>query len=716
MSQLATAPIAEQAGTEERLAPSAGPASGAPSAPPDAGNRAKVFISYSRKDAGFAEALVGALTDRGFDAFLDKTDIAPGEPWKERLAALIGAADTVVFVVSPDSAASEICAWELEESARLGKRVIPIVARRVADAQAPSSLRRLNWIFCAEGDDREAALSALDQALHTDLAWVREHTRLGELAQRWQDRGRAKGATLRGTDLEAAERWLDRRPADANAPTALHQDFIRASRRAATARQRTTVGGAILVALVALALAAFAEVSRRDAQHQRRQAELQRAAAETARGEAQTQRDRAETALKEAQTQRDRAERTLALATKTTNDLIVDLAVKFSRAIGVPTATVKSILDRTRELQEQLVSSGEVSPDLRESQAIAADVTSATFLTLGLTDDALKSAQKALEIMLDLLKADPGSERWRHGVAVSNLTIGDVLRTQGKFPEALKIYGDALASFQELAAAEPDDLFAQRDVAIASERLGFVQSRLGSLQDALKSFQASLAVRQRLAGAQPDDTDWQRDLSLAYNKIGDIERALGHPDEALEPYSSSLAIMERLTKSDPGNAQWQRDLSLSNDYVGYVEEDHRNFAAALEHFETSLAIRQKLATADPDNVEAQHDLAISYSSIGHAQLWQDDFDGAIATYQAGIEVLTRLTKIDADNLAWPLELARFYRNLMVSYGYEGKLSEARQALETGRSILARLLEAHPDMTDVKQELDFFDSKLQALKQ
>jgi tetratricopeptide (TPR) repeat protein len=716
MSQLATAPIAEQAGTEERLAPSGGPASGSPSAPPDAGNRAKVFISYSRKDAAFAQVLAGALTDRGFDAFLDKTDIAPGEPWKERLAALIGAADTVVFVVSPDSAASEICAWELEESARLGKRVIPIVARRVADALAPSSLRRLNWIFSAEGDDREAALSALDQALHTDLAWVREHTRLGELAQRWQDRGRAKGAALRGADLEAAERWLDRRPPDANAPTALHQDFIRASRRAATARQRTTVGGSILVALVALALAAFAEVSRRDAQHQRRQAELQRAAAETARGEAQTQRDRAETALKEAQAQRDRAERTLALATKTANDLIVDLAVKFSRAIGVPTATVKSILDRTRELQEQLVSSGEISPDLRESQAVAADVTSATFLTLGLTDDALKSAQKALEIMLDLLKADPGRERWRHGVAVSNLTIGDVLRTQGKFPDALKIYGDALAAFQELAAAEPDDLFAQRDVAIASERLGFVRSRLGSLQDALKSFQANLAVRQRLAAAQPDDTDWQRDLSLAYNKIGDIERALGHFDEALEPYSSSLAIIERLTKSDPGNAQWQRDLSLSNDYVGYVEEDHRNFATALEHFETSLAIRQRLATADPDNVEAQHDLAISYSSIGHAQLWQDDFDGAIATYQAGIEVLTRLTKIDADNLAWPLELARFYRNLMVSYGYEGKLSEARQALETGRSILARLLEAHPDMTDVKQELDFFNSKLQDLKQ
>ena len=66
------------------------------------GNRAKVFVSYSRKDLAFAQMMVGALAKLGFDAFLDKMDIAPGEPWKERFAALIATADTVVFTVSPD--------------------------------------------------------------------------------------------------------------------------------------------------------------------------------------------------------------------------------------------------------------------------------------------------------------------------------------------------------------------------------------------------------------------------------------------------------------------------------------------------------------------------------------------------------------------------------------------------------------------------------------
>src|SRR5580704_12248194 len=108
-----------------------------------AGSRAKVFVSYSRTDSAFAQMLVAAPAERGFDSFLDKTDIAPGEPWKERLAGLIATADTVVFTVSPDSIASTICTWELEESTRLAKRVIPVVARRIEDADAPPALGRL---------------------------------------------------------------------------------------------------------------------------------------------------------------------------------------------------------------------------------------------------------------------------------------------------------------------------------------------------------------------------------------------------------------------------------------------------------------------------------------------------------------------------------------------------------------------------------------------
>jgi TIR domain len=110
---------------------------------PESEPNARVFISYSRKDEDFAQELLGGLQIIGFDPFLDKHDIAPGEDWEARLGRLIEAADTVVFVISPDAVASERCAWEVERTEALKKRLLPIVFRHVEEALVPPRLKRL---------------------------------------------------------------------------------------------------------------------------------------------------------------------------------------------------------------------------------------------------------------------------------------------------------------------------------------------------------------------------------------------------------------------------------------------------------------------------------------------------------------------------------------------------------------------------------------------
>jgi len=93
----------------------------------------RVFISYSRDDLKFADQLEAALNLCGFECLIDRHDISGGEDWKRRLGSLISEADTVVFVLSPNSARSEICDWEVEEAARLNKRILPVdVAHRAA--------------------------------------------------------------------------------------------------------------------------------------------------------------------------------------------------------------------------------------------------------------------------------------------------------------------------------------------------------------------------------------------------------------------------------------------------------------------------------------------------------------------------------------------------------------------------------------------------------
>src|SRR5438093_956899 len=82
-----------------------------------------VFISYSRKDGGFAWELHAFLTGRGKDVWIDAEDIPASAPWRDDIAAGIDAAENVVFVVSPDSVASPNCLRELEHAVSRGKRI-----------------------------------------------------------------------------------------------------------------------------------------------------------------------------------------------------------------------------------------------------------------------------------------------------------------------------------------------------------------------------------------------------------------------------------------------------------------------------------------------------------------------------------------------------------------------------------------------------------------
>jgi TIR domain len=55
--------------------------------------KAKVFISYSRKDLAFADRLEAALKVRGLEPLIDRTEIYAFEEWWKRIEALIARAD-----------------------------------------------------------------------------------------------------------------------------------------------------------------------------------------------------------------------------------------------------------------------------------------------------------------------------------------------------------------------------------------------------------------------------------------------------------------------------------------------------------------------------------------------------------------------------------------------------------------------------------------------
>jgi WD40 repeat protein len=219
-----------------------------------------VFVSYSRRDAEFVTRLTDDLTIRGKEVWIDVGGIRDAEVFPVALRRAIEGSDAFLFVISPDSVQSEYCEQEVTYAAELNKRIVPLALRPVPDQEIPAEIRFRNWIPVGEDTAADRVIGAIE----TDLKWEQQHTRLTLKALEWDTAGRDRSFLLRGADLQVAEQWLAggaNRPIPAR-PTALQQEYLLAARQAASRRQRTLVGGSLVVAGVAVALLIFALISR----------------------------------------------------------------------------------------------------------------------------------------------------------------------------------------------------------------------------------------------------------------------------------------------------------------------------------------------------------------------------------------------------------------------------------------------------------------------
>jgi tetratricopeptide (TPR) repeat protein len=645
--------------------------------------KAKIFISYSRKDVAFADRIEAALKARGFEPLIDRSEIYAFEDWWKRIEALISRADTVVFVLSPDAVASDVALKEVAYAASLNKRFAPIVCQRVADAATPEVLRRLNFIFFDDAAHFEPSADRLAEALQTDIDWIRQHTEFGEAARRWSTAGRLGGLLLRSPVLEEAERWIASRPRGAPEPTQETQVFVAASRRGTTRRRNILTGSLAAGLVVALALAGVAYWQRGIAVEQRQIAEQQR----------------------------KRAEDTLAAATGTANSLVFDLAQRFKDAVGVPAALVKDILDKARALQEQLIKSGQVTPDLKRSEASALVEIVDTLLAIGDTAGALAAAQQARQILTDLLAGDPGKAVWQRDLSVSLNKIGDVQAAQGDLAGALASYRDSLAIRDRLAKSDPSNGDWQRDLSSSYERVGDVQAAQGDLAGALKSYRDELAIAERLAKSRPGNAAWQRDLAVSFNRVGGVQVALGDLAGALVSYRESLAIRERLAKSDPGNAQWQFDLGISNERIGGVLMAQGDLGGALRSYQAKHDIIDRLTKSDPGNAGWQRDLSVSLNKIGDVQAAQGDLPDALASYRDGLAIIERLAKSDPGNAHWQYDLGVSNDRIGDVLMRQGDLAGALKSYQAKHDIINRLAKFDPGNAAWQRDLAVSDQNV-----
>lgn len=227
----------------------------------------------------FVKKLFNALEELNRSVWADWDDIPAASDWDAEIKEGIRQAESVIFVLTPDWLKSTECKKELAYAIEMGKRLFPVLHINVDARDVPPELGKINWVYMRESENFEKELQTLCAAMDSNLDWLKTHTRLQVRAVEWDKKNRDNSFALRGNDLIAAEKFLADASKNNPEPTGLQKEYILASRKDASKRQRMVLIGVTTALVISVILGIFAL--------------LQWQAAVVARAEAISERDRA---------------------------------------------------------------------------------------------------------------------------------------------------------------------------------------------------------------------------------------------------------------------------------------------------------------------------------------------------------------------------------------------------------------------------------------
>lgn len=255
------------------------------------------FISYSRKNKAFVQQLTDAFTQAEREVWIDWEGIAHGSDWWQEIEEGIQDGNCFIFVITPDSIASEVCARELEHALKFDKQLIPILREDVT-GKIPDDLAKLDWIFFRDSEDFNDAFAQLLDTIDSDLSRTKLHTKFLNRALEWRKKNCDKSLLLTGNELAEAQQWLALPVGKPPNPTPVHGRFIMTSSQAQAKNQRFK----FMAVAVALGLAVLVSIY---ANHLRQVADKQRLLAVSERNRATVLEIEAQTALSSANLSND---------------------------------------------------------------------------------------------------------------------------------------------------------------------------------------------------------------------------------------------------------------------------------------------------------------------------------------------------------------------------------------------------------------------------
>ncbi|MBL8814899.1 MAG: serine/threonine protein kinase [Planctomyces sp.] len=314
--------------------------------------------------------------------------------------------------------------------------------------------------------------------------------------------------------------------------------------------------------------------------------------------------------------------------------------------------------------------------DLQNQRALSLSHASLgkVLMILGKTDDGLQHLETELSIDRAILRDHPDDSQCLRDLAVSLVNVGDVYLRVGRTSDAENLFEESMSLRERLAALRPDDLDAQRDLDVCMERLGSVALKQGKHDEAKVHFEKLLSHTTELSKAHPDDSVLDRDLAICYRRLGSFLLENGQTLEAQGYFEKGLEIAERLSGGDPEDLSKRRDVAVACNKLGDVLSNRGLIDEAASRFRRSLEIGRELAEIDRNDMDRRRDVAIALGKLGDAAQQLRNLSEAEACYAEALQITESLASLEDNDV-------RGQRDLSVSWNDLGDLQLERENAE-----------------------------------
>jgi tetratricopeptide (TPR) repeat protein len=341
--------------------------------------------------------------------------------------------------------------------------------------------------------------------------------------------------------------------------------------------------------------------------------------------------------------EKDRAEASFRMARETVDRFFTHVADSPKlKALGMEKFR-KDLLQNAKEFYERFIRERLDAPEVRQDLGLAHVRLAKIHQALGDFAGAQTSSEKAIEILSELARAQPGLANYQYDLAASHFELGAVFFSIGRFDQAEAAYKQALAVQTKLAADHLTVVDYRRALATTQNALGRLGVRAGQYDKAHECLEKGLAIWSQLVktNAQiPEDRNGlasvQLTLGVAYGARGQSEKSAAMLKEAVSSYQALVADWPDVP--DYRNFLGRAYRALGSQYSTRMRQGEK---AKAEH-QRALQIFEKLVQEHPDVWDYAYQMGRCYHSLALAAQLERQWDAVLTYDEKAIGILEHL--------------------------------------------------------------------------